>query len=94
MRDNKFMEFYNTITADKELEEEFKNIYLRHNKKGTPMNKVSRETFEDLVPLCSRCGFDITAEEAAEFFSVDEMELSENELDSVAGGKGDVYVYY
>ena len=84
---SKFMDFYSKVTADEESFKEFKEIVLKYNAPGTALENVTEETLEALEPLAKKMGFEISAAEAKEYLG-GEAEMSEDDLDNVAGGKG------
>lgn len=83
----KMNELYEKVAASEELQKEFAEI----TKKATADN--AEEIVKELIDFAKRQGYEVTAEEMKVFFSgmaSDCNELSDMELDAVAGGKGDV----
>jgi len=82
-------ELYEKVSKDEALQEKFARI----------MNagKSNEETAKGLIDFAKDAGFDIIMEEIQAFFKElsekKEGEISEAELDSVAGGKGGGSVY-
>ena len=76
---------YEKVSTDTRLRQRFKEIIRNDEKAG------AEEMKEKLIAFAREAGFDITIEEMKEFFSLKKEEtggeLSEAELDMVAGGK-------
>ena len=78
-------ELYNKVSKDAALQEKYTAIIKDAEKAG------GEATRENLIVFAKEAGYDVTIEEAQEFFKglVEEQkgELSDAELDMVAGGK-------
>ncbi|MDR1472877.1 MAG: hypothetical protein LBS75_10190 [Synergistaceae bacterium] len=87
---SKFSDFYKKITTDKALGEEFNSIIKAHNfKPGATFADLDDATIKDLEPLGKKAGIVFTFEEVKAFLARKPGgELSEDELEAVAGGKG------
>jgi predicted ribosomally synthesized peptide with nif11-like leader len=81
----KMMELYQKVAGDKTLQEKFGEILNNAEQAG------QKATDSKLVEFAKEAGFDVSAEEIREFFNTaaekGSGELSDSELDSVAGGK-------
>ncbi len=79
-------ELYEKVAADSALEAKFAEIMKDAEAVGEEATK------EKLIAFAKEAGYDITIEEIQEFFKrlaeAQQGELSEVELDQVAGGKG------
>ena len=88
---SKFKGFYDKINSDAEIGAEFKKV-LEEQKitPGTPFEKFSEENLNALIPLAKKAGFDFTLDEVKAFLksNAEGGELSDDELEAVAGGKG------
>ena len=84
----KMKELYEKVATDNALQEKLKEIIKAAEKDGKDATEAK------LTAFAGEAGFETTVEEAAVFFrtlSEDQKgELSESELDMVAGGKGGV----
>ena len=78
-------ELYETVAADQVLQEKFKNIMEGAKEAG------EEATGQALLEFAEEAGFSVSLAEAQEFFlnppQSQEGELSDQELDLVAGGK-------
>lgn len=77
---NKIEEFYNKVMQDETLKEKFLGIVGN-------TEKLSEETLGKLAELAKEIGFDITIDEAKTYLTPVEGELSDDDLDKVAGGR-------
>lgn len=81
---------YEKVAADSALQVRFEVIIRAAEKDGKEATEAK------LLAFAKEAGFEVTIEEANEFFktlSEDQKgELSESELDMVAGGKGGVFL--
>ncbi|MDR3280632.1 MAG: hypothetical protein LBT23_08965 [Synergistaceae bacterium] len=87
---SKFTDFYKKVTTDKALATEFTAIMKAHNvKEGATFTDLDDATLMALEPLSKKAGFAFTLAEAKEYLSKKSGdEMSEDELEAVAGGKG------
>lgn len=83
-------ELYEKVSKDAVLQEKFAAIIKDTEKAGEEATK------EKLISFAKEAGYDVTTEEMQEFFKglaeAKEGELSDAELDQVAGGKGGLTV--
>lgn len=83
---SKMQDLYNKVAADNELQAKFTEIIKNSGASGKEATQVK------LIAFAKEAGFDVSAEEIREFFDDVsknmEGELSDTELDMVAGGKG------
>lgn len=81
----KMKQLYEKVAADSTLQEKFSKIMSEAETAG------ETATGEKLTAFAKEAGFDVTIEEVQDFFSKlsesEKGELSESELDMVAGGK-------
>lgn len=77
---NKVAEFYTKVMQDEDIKKEF--LAFAGKKEA---DDFTDEEFKKLKQLSKRIGFDITEEEIKSYFQ-SEKELSDEELDNVAGG--------
>jgi predicted ribosomally synthesized peptide with nif11-like leader len=89
---SKYIDFYNKISADANFTAEYKKIMDGKGiPAGTPFSALPIDTLKALIPLAASAGFDFTLEELqARFSKKSGDELSDDELEAVAGGKGKV----
>ena len=80
---SKFQDFYVKATADAEAKKELVAIL-----DGKAINKATDAQLEKISAIAKRLGFDITVSEAKEYLTANGKELSEGDLDAVAGGEG------
>ena len=78
---NKVAEFYAKVMEEKETAAEFAEAMG-----GKTMNELGDAEYEKLGKLAEKLGFAISVEEAKSYLSSTEGELSDGELDAVAGG--------
>lgn len=90
---SKFLEFYNKINGDPVVTEEFKKIAEKYKlPAGVKISDLSNEVLTALIPVAEKAGFEFTVEEVKAYLKKsDEGELSDDELEAVAGGKNEVY---
>lgn len=83
---SKMKELYEKVAGDRVLQAKFEVILNRAEKAGED------ETGKKLLAFAKEAGFDVTVDEIKSFFNkLNEnrsAELSDSELDAVAGGKG------
>lgn len=86
----KMKELYEKVAKDGALQAKFKQINDGAAEAGEAATK------EKLVAFAKEAGYEVSVEEAQEFFKSlsgqKEGQLSDSELDAVAGGKGDVFL--
>jgi predicted ribosomally synthesized peptide with nif11-like leader len=89
---SKYIDFYNKISADVNFAAEYKKIMKEKRvPTGTPFWALSDDVLDALISLASTAGFDFTLDELkARFSKKSGSELSDDELEAVAGGKGKV----
>ena len=99
--DDKFTLFRNRLNSDGKLAEEYGGILERRRvAKGTKFSGLDDAAMGEIIEFAGRAGFSFTLEEVRAYFAGSGRdELSDFELESVAGGKGktkemDVYFYY
>ncbi|MDR3280640.1 MAG: Nif11-like leader peptide family RiPP precursor [Synergistaceae bacterium] len=87
---NKFLNFRDKLTSDGKLAAEYGEIIRRRGiAKGTNFSDLDDSTISEIIQAAVRAGFDFTIEEVRKYFASDSQdELSDAELESVAGGKG------
>lgn len=78
---NKVAEFYAKAMADEAAAKEFTEAVG-----GKAMSELGDAELEKLGKLAEKLGFAISVEEAKSYLSSTEGELSDDELDAVAGG--------
>lgn len=84
---NKISEFYKKVLTDEYLKNEIALILS-----GKEIAEATDEEFVQIGEIAEKFGFNITIDEAKNYFTSDEAELSDDELEAVAGGgKGDHY---
>lgn len=81
---SKVSEFYAKALADEAAKKELITI-LGDNK----IEEASDEQLVKVGDLAKKLGYDITVDEAKAYLNGDDTELDEDDLDAVAGGKGD-----
>ncbi|MDD2189846.1 MAG: Nif11-like leader peptide family RiPP precursor [Eubacteriales bacterium] len=85
---DKMKELYKKVAGDGDLQAKYAKIMSDAEKDG------AQETGRKLLEFAKEAGYDMTLEEIQGFFSMSadakEGALSEDELDSVAGGKGSI----
>ena len=81
---NKFVEFYNYVTSDAEAKAKLEALIA----KGGNMDKDAY--FDEMIAFAKGQGYDFTKEEVVKYFAdnFEEGELSDDDLEAVAGGKG------
>jgi hypothetical protein len=87
---SKFTEFYIKLTTEPAVSAEFDKI-IKDMKipDGTPFADLNDEQISALIPLAEKTGFEFTLEEVKAYFAkMGNDELSDSELEAVAGGKG------
>ena len=88
---SKFKQFYDKINSDTEIGAELKKV-LNEQKipDGTPFEDLNDEQLAALIPVAEKAGLKFTLGEVKEYFAkVGGGALSDDELESVAGGKSD-----
>lgn len=81
---SKITDFYAKALADESAKKEL--ITILGDKK---IDDASDEQLAEIGGLAKKLGFAITIEEAKAYLSGDNAELDEDDLDAVAGGKGE-----
>ncbi|MDR2559924.1 MAG: hypothetical protein LBC86_10365 [Oscillospiraceae bacterium] len=82
---SKFTEFYNHVVSDPKFGAAFAKIIEEQKiPAGTPFENFTDENFTALLPLAKEMGLEFTLAEAKAHFSG--SELSDDELEAVAGG--------
>ena len=81
---SKFVDFYNKALADASSKKELAAIL-----DGKPMESATDEQLEKIGAVAKKLGFDITLDEARKYLTPGDKKLEEEDLDAVAGGKGD-----
>lgn len=84
---NKINKFYKKVLTDESLKNEIALILS-----GKEVTEATDEELVQIGKIAEKLGFNITIGEAKNYFTSDEAELSDDELEAVAGGdKGDHY---
>ncbi len=83
---SKVSEFYAKAMADESAKAEISSILG-----GTEINAATDEQLVKIGEVAKKLGFDITVDEAKAYLNPEEAELDEDDLDAVAGGKGDTH---
>ncbi|MEL7658083.1 MAG: Nif11-like leader peptide family RiPP precursor [Bacillota bacterium] len=80
---NKFVEFYNYVAGDAEAKSKLEALMA----KGANMDKDAY--FDEMIAFAKDQGYDFTKEEVIKYFEDNfaEGELSDDDLEAVAGGK-------
>ena len=82
--------FNEKVSADKALQGKLHALNERHEGEELSDEKMMRIYEEDVLPLARECGFDFSMEDLKEYARVLSQsspgELTEDELDAVAGG--------
>lgn len=77
----KMKELYEKVAADSTLQDKLATIMKGAEEAG------EEATEEKLLAFAKDAGYDVTLDEMREFFKQEGLELSEADLDGVAGGK-------
>lgn len=80
MNDN-ISKFYAAVIADTKLKSEFESIL-----NGKDITEITDEQLEQLGKLSKKTGHEISIAEAKNFIKQGEFQLSDDDLDAVAGG--------
>lgn len=83
---SKFNEFYVNVMADENKKKKLESIL-----DGGSMLNADDGKLKKIGELAKELGYDISVEEAKDFFEMDGKELDDDALESVAGGKGQTY---
>lgn len=83
----KIKEFYAKVLQDEESRAELKEIL-----KGKSVEESDESQLLEIGKLAQKFGYEITLEEVKSYLSGEDMELGEEDLDAVAGGKSTEYV--
>ncbi len=83
---SKFCDFYEKLISDESTRKRAADIL-----NGKTMENASDEQLEALSVIAGELGYSITVSEAREFLDPEEAALNDDDLDAVAGGKGDHY---
>ena len=78
---NKITEFYAKVMADEKLKSKLEKIL-----DGKDITEATDEQLEQIGDIAKELDYDITLEEAKEFIKEGEFQLSDEDLDAVAGG--------
>lgn len=81
---SKISDFYAKAIADDAAKKELDSIL-----DGKELNEASEEQLLKVGKLADRLGFSITLDEARSYLKGENVELDEDDLEAVAGGKGD-----
>lgn len=81
---SKMSDFYSAVINDEASKKELTDIL-----KGKPFEEATDEQLEQIGKLSEKLGIKIDIEEAKAFLRDSDKELNEEDLDAVAGGKGD-----
>lgn len=84
---NKVVEFY-----QKALQDEMAKAELSAILDGKDIEAATEEDLVKIGEVAKKLGYEITVEEAKAYLNPAEHELSDEDLDTVAGGKGDTHV--
>ena len=84
---SKVSEFYAKAISDDNAKARLGEIL-----RGKTISEATDEQLEKIGGLAKELGFDITIEEAKNYLNADSAELDDDDLDAVAGGKGDTYI--
>ncbi len=74
-------DFYAKVMADEAVKKQITDILG-----GTPIENADDEQLKKIGEVAKGMGFSISVEEAKEYFSANEEELSDESLEAVAGG--------
>lgn len=84
---NKITEFYSKAILDDTMKKKLNDIL-----KGVDINSANDSQLKKIGEIANEMGYDISLEEAKAFINAEELSLSDEDLDAVAGGgKGDRY---
>ncbi|MDR1472885.1 MAG: hypothetical protein LBS75_10230 [Synergistaceae bacterium] len=88
---DKFIEFRNKMISDGKLAEEYGEVIKRRSiAKGTKFSDLDDSAISEMIDVARRGGFVFTLDEVRKYFAGNSQgELSDTELESVAGGKGE-----
>lgn len=87
---SKFTEFYDALQKHEDALRKFSEMIGDRK-----IEEADDETFLQIGKLAEELGYEITLEDAHNYFRNSETELDEDDLEAVAGGKtGDVYTHY
>lgn len=81
---SKISEFYAKALADEATKTELATILGEKT-----IQNADDEQLAKVGELAKKLGYDITIEEAKEYLNPEEAELDDDDLEAVAGGKGD-----
>ncbi len=83
---SKITSFYTRVFSDSSAKKELTEILGNKN-----IEEASDEQLIRIGELAKKLGFDISIEEAKDYISGNNAELDEDDLDAVAGGKGQTH---
>lgn len=86
---SKLSEFYTKAISDESAKAKLSDILG-----GKFINEADEEQLKKIGLLAKEMGFEITVNEAKAYLNGDNAELDDDDLDAVAGGKGDVSESY
>ena len=78
---DKFGEFYTKAMADESAKAELNAVF-----RGKKIGELCDDDFLKVVKTAEKLGFTITLDEVRAYFSGEDGEMSDDELDKVAGG--------
>ncbi len=81
---SKITDFYTAVLGNVEAKKELASIL-----EGKELENATDKQLEKIGALAERLGYKIALSEARDFFQKSSRKLSEDELDAVAGGKGE-----
>lgn len=83
---SKISEFYSKVLSDERLKNEVYSILS-----GKTIAEATDSELILIGKIAAKIGYNITIDEAKDYLTGEETELDEDDLDAVAGGKGDSY---
>ena len=81
---SKFNDFYSRINEDEAIKAEIGAVLG-----GNSFENATDEQLKNIGEIAKKAGFDFALDEVKEFFACGE--LDDDDLDAVAGGKGETY---
>lgn len=81
---SKISDFYSTLMQDEVLKKELVEIL-----EGKSIFEANDKQLMEIRKIAEKLSMDISLDEAKNFLSGNSMELDDNDLDAVAGGKGE-----
>ena len=83
--DNKISEFYAKVIEDETLKAKFEKILA-----GKDITEASDNQLKEIGEISKEMDYNFTLAEVKEFIETGDVQLSDDALDNVAGGKGEV----